>query len=450
MKSIAENQSNTTLINFFSEWGKRIDDFNKDNLIETYSILNFSRSLIPEGYKEIIELLNIVKESTFPKESPELVTLKKLIAIKNSYSSYLDAFRESVEANEKYNLSNIFYEELCNARDITLNSLYDEIEEDFSNYYKFLHEDDEENFSAKFYHTESSFNIDVDFYGRGFFPPMAFHSEGHQDSMGICLFLALNNCLSRKYLNLVVLDDVIMSVDIDHRNNFCELLKKYFSDQQFIITTHDYVWANQLHQNGIVSNNNMLKFINWDLSTGPIYSGSQSTIEKIKELTENDEIPFASAVLRRELEFIFSTLAENLSVRVDYHSDNKYTLGDFLPVVNAKYLDLLKSACKAANSYNKKDDLELIKAKKSNIQTCYDKISLYVSSVNSSVHYTKWFQLGKKDFEPILRNFSEYLESLKCDECHNYLSYSIQGNEPKILYCDCTKISWNLIEKPNK
>lgn len=94
--------------------------------------------------------------------------------------------------------------------------------------------------------------------------------------------------------------------------------------------------------------------------------------------------------------------------------------------------------------------MELIKAKKDNIQTCYEKISLYMSSVNSSVHYTKWYQLGEKDFEPILKNFSEYLESLKCDECHNYLSYSIQGNEPKIFYCDCTKISWNLIEKPSK
>ena len=48
--------------------------------------------------------------------------------------------------------------------------------------------------------------------------------------------------------SLILLDDVVMSVDLGHRYQFCKLLKTQFPDTQFIITTHDRLWAEQMKQ----------------------------------------------------------------------------------------------------------------------------------------------------------------------------------------------------------
>lgn len=103
----------------------------------------------------------------------------------------------------------------------------------------------------------------------GLHPPNAMHSEGHQDSMGVCLFLALSENLNAGLIDLIILDDVVMSVDVGHRRSFCAVLATNFSDKQFIITTHDTTWANQLRGEGLVNRRQMLKFFDWTVDTGP-------------------------------------------------------------------------------------------------------------------------------------------------------------------------------------
>ena len=60
-----------------------------------------------------------------------------------------------------------------------------------------------------------------------------------------------------------------MSVDSDHRRQVCRLLKSASPDQQFIITTHDKTWANQLKSEGVVDAQSTVEFYNWNISTGP-------------------------------------------------------------------------------------------------------------------------------------------------------------------------------------
>ena len=44
------------------------------------------------------------------------------------------------------------------------------------------------------------------------YPPAAYHSEGHQDGMGVCLYLALMKRRSATTSTIASLDDVVMSV----------------------------------------------------------------------------------------------------------------------------------------------------------------------------------------------------------------------------------------------
>ena len=80
---------------------------------------------------------------------------------------------------------------------------------------------------------------------------MLFTAKAIRTVWGVCLFLALNEELAKGDLGLIVLDDVMMSVDTGHRKDVCRLLAEQFTECQFVITTHDKTWAKQLRQEGV-------------------------------------------------------------------------------------------------------------------------------------------------------------------------------------------------------
>lgn len=57
--------------------------------------------------------------------------------------------------------------------------------------------------------------------------------------MGLCLFLALAEHLALDHIGFLILDDVLMSVDADHRHRVANLLSSRMLERQLIITTHD-------------------------------------------------------------------------------------------------------------------------------------------------------------------------------------------------------------------
>jgi hypothetical protein len=127
------------------------------------------------------------------------------------------------------------YTTYCEVMDSELRLSTTMFQEDFSTYYRLINGDDEAKFPVKLSRSAGRLEFDVNFYERGRFPPGAFHSEGHQDSMGVGLFLTLMKRLFCAQFTFALLDDVVMSVDVGHRYQFCKLLKTHFKDTQFVI-----------------------------------------------------------------------------------------------------------------------------------------------------------------------------------------------------------------------
>jgi|SRR5579884_3401870 len=105
--------------------------------------------------------------------------------------------------------------------DKALEAIYKEVEAEFRSYYRDINGDDESEFEAQLTPSLRKLGFEVDFYGKGFFPPGAYHSEGHQDGMGLCLYLALMKHLLSDQFTFAVLDDVLMSVDAGHGRKVC-------------------------------------------------------------------------------------------------------------------------------------------------------------------------------------------------------------------------------------
>jgi len=72
-------------------------------------------------------------------------------------------------------------------------------------------------------------------------------SEGNRNSLGLCIFLAMAKREADKD-NPLLLDDVVVSLNRNHRGMIAELLQKQFAKRQIIIFTHDREWYTELRQ----------------------------------------------------------------------------------------------------------------------------------------------------------------------------------------------------------
>ena len=235
-----------------------------------------------------------------------------LIVAQERLDTHQRAARDALSAKKAAEAGKTAYKTYCDVAESALVSLYEKVEREFSTYYREINSDDEREFTAKLAPADSRLDLSVDFYKRGMFPPGAYHSEGHQDGMGVCLYLALMKQLLGDDFAFCVLDDVVMSVDSGHRKQFCKLLKNHFPSTQFVITTHDQVWARQMRTESLVASKSGVAFRGWTIDTGPIVQISTDIWDEISADLAKNDVPGAASRLRRSLEYMFGELADSL------------------------------------------------------------------------------------------------------------------------------------------
>jgi hypothetical protein len=339
------------------------------------------------------------------------------------------------------------YSTYCTVMDDELNALYDDVQEDFSSYYQAVNDDDESKFTAKLAPSEGRLDFDVNFYERGLFPPGAYHSEGHQDGMGVCLYLALMKRLFGNRFKFALLDDVVMSVDAGHRYQFCKLLKTQFPDTQFVITTHDRLWAEQMRSAGLVTAKTSLSFHGWTIETGPVVESNTDVWDNIAAGLAKGNVEDAAGSLRRHLEYVSRHLADQLSANIPCRADANYELGDLLPNVLSVLRTLYGKAAESAQSWGNNELRDAIGARKALLSTAAGAQNVENWAVNRAVHYNESANFGRKDFEPVVTAFKELLECFRCESCESWLHITPRGH-PESLRCVCSVVNFNLRTKP--
>lgn len=341
------------------------------------------------------------------------------------------------------------YEVFCQVADKALGDLYTSVESRFSAFYGKINQDDEAEFKAEFKPSAGKLDLLVDFYGLGMFPPGAYHSEGHQDGMGICLYLALVEKILGKGYSLSVLDDVVMSVDVNHRRQFCELLENEFPETQFIITTHDEIWAKQMQTTGLIKSKSDIRFRGWSVDNGPIYEQGQVFWDKIDEDLKKDDVSAAAHKLRRGLEAELPDIAEVIGAKVTYRGDAKYELGELLDAIKGRHGQLLKMASASAASWNKKDEqkkVEQLKTDRADAMLVQDKENW---AINLQVHYNEWATMSTADFRPVVEAWHEFLKLFSCSnpECESWIGVKGLPGQEESLRCRCDNYNLNLLKK---
>ena len=266
--------------------------------------------------------------------------------------------------------------------------------------------------------------------------------------MGICLFLALNEELAKEDLGLIVLDDVMMSVDTGHRKDVCRLLAEHFGQCQFVITTHDRTWAKQLRQERIVEGDQVVEFTGWTVEHGPNTHRQMDLWETIREHLDVEDVGGAAFRLRRGNEDFFEDVCNVLGAQITYNSGMQWQLDDWLPAAMDQYRDLLKRGRGAASSWDDKDALAAFNELESVRKQTYDRTYVEQWSINASVHYNNWENMSKEDFSPVVDAFRDLQGLFLCSTCGGLLEAMPRKGSIEVVKCPCGKVNWNLRQKP--
>lgn len=331
-----------------------------------------------------------------------------------------------------------------------LEGVYKKVEQNFSELYRDINQDNESKFSAQLVPESGKLDLDVDFFGRGFFPPGAYHSEGHQDGMGICLYLALMRHLLGEGFSFAVMDDVLMSVDAGHRREVCSMIKKYFPDTQFIFTTHDGIWLEHMKNSGLVARSSAIHFRTWDVDNGPKIWDDRDVWKQIKDEVATNDIRSAAGLLRHYLEHISAELCHRLGARVQFRADARFELGDLLPSVIGRFKNILKEGKATAQSWGKTAEFDAITAREKAFDELVEESNVEKWMINAAVHHNQWDNLQAADFSPVVDVYEKLMASFVCSNssCASVLYILPERGGAETLRCACGGVNINLVRKP--
>lgn len=193
--------------------------------------------------------------------------------------------------------------------------------------------------------TEKGLELALDFHGTHQRPPHGVLSESHLNSLAVALFLAMAETFNEE-LDLIVLDDVINSFDIEHRGRLAELLVTEFGGRQLIVLTHDHQFYQHLARRAPSWIN--MELASWTYDEGPRttkYSSGRLLDAARHALTDGD-IQGGAAKTRRALEEILDEACEALEASLPFrrgHANDRREIGELMSGLRSR----LKVSAKA-------------------------------------------------------------------------------------------------------
>lgn len=302
---------------------------------------NNEKLILRNLYSDLNDLVNTgekirVKENLFKGINDKLILLKEnlvkyfeenqgnsdLFIINNALvelSKIKDLEAQILNLNSKHLIAKKAFDTYTKSKEAFINEIINEIKEDIKFFYNYIHDDDEITSPDIKLTSTNQLEVFLDSFGDSV-DPRSFASEGHLDSLGLCMFLAFNKKFNP--IPLIILDDVIATVDMGHKERIARLLIDEFDDYQIFITTHSNLWADQLRRLTFNTPRDpkLYNIIRWNLIEGPNLAEPIDSEEKIKKYLspEHYDLNAAGNTARRYLEYILKQICEINEIPVVY------------------------------------------------------------------------------------------------------------------------------------
>ena len=273
-----------------------------------------------------------------------LTAQQSLRELLERWDRLLESRVAAVTGNVKARIARQLYDAAESARKEEVQRLFDELSEQIDSIYRELHPDEQHgNVRLELRDAvQRSVNLRADFYEKSTEDPRAYYSEAHLDTLGVSVFLALRRWYFREYpeFNLLVLDDVLTSVDAQHATRLAELLLREFKSFQMLVTTHDRIWFEHLRDIQArcgVAPNFVNKIIHkWTIDDGPDLREPEDERQELERLLSEGSAEQIAVMAGRLLEHTLQEMRYSLGLRVQAKRGEQYAIGDLWPAFYAE------------------------------------------------------------------------------------------------------------------
>ncbi len=278
-------------------------------------------------------------------------------------------------------------------------------------------------------HADKAIDIGLKFYGVEQASPRLTLSEGYRNSLGLCIFLAMAKREAGNDRPLF-LDDVVISLDRNHRGMIVELLEKQFSARQVVILTHDREWYTELRQQlddkswafkALLPYETPDVGIRWSHKT-TTFGDARAHLKERPDSAENDA--------RKIMDVELALIAERLQIRLPYlraDKNDKRMTHEFLERLVADGKKCFQK--RTGESYEVHGDA---------IAAFETADRLLISWANRASHT---FDIVPPEATKLIDACEKALEFFKCSSCSKvvWLANS-EGSE--WVQCQCSQIRW--------
>jgi hypothetical protein len=282
--------------------------------------------------------------------------------------------------------------------------------------------------------TDKAIDIGLKFHGVDQDSPRLTLSEGNRNSLGLCIFLAMAKREAQNDRPLF-LDDVVVSLDRNHRGMIVELLEKEFGTRQVLIFTHDREWFTELkHQldSGSWTFKTLAPYeepgigIRWSGKT----SGFDDARAQLKEWPDS-----AGNTARKIMDVELAMRAERIRIRLPYlyrERNDHRGAHDFLSRMIADGETCFQK--KDGNQYGPYTEA---------IAIFRETDKLLVSWGNKSSHSV---DIVRNEANKLIGTCEKALELFDCPTCRKSV-YRLDDETAELLQCQCGNLRWRYGKK---
>lgn len=268
--------------------------------------------------------------------------------------------------------------------------------------------------------------------------PRWVYSDGHLDTVGICVFLALRRFRADRDKQgdprLMILDDIVLSVDLAHGRRLLDLLRGRFADHQVLIFTHNGLFCDWCAQRLPTYKRKVIS--RWTLDTGPQLGEYLSSLEYIEQQIAESTSPklLAQAVMNLMDEWLADARFA-YSLPVQAKRGEEYTL-----------TEIWEPFCKRLASIEK-----ALKAPLGRLTRLLDELQDLPKMRNRlAAHETEFaHEYPLSAVRDTAKRAVELVRLLYCPECTNFAIPIPNPQSPDLVRCDqkCDRIRY---DRPSK
>lgn len=259
--------------------------------------------------------------------------------VKEIWAEMVESRLTTSELEKQASIATTLHEATEYARKEEVQDIFDEVSAGIDNLYTAIHPDESHGGIRLVVRQvgRGSANLRADYYDRRDEDPRAYYSDAHLDTLGLCIFLALRRWHRKRKpsFGLMILDDVLTSVDVHHVVRLSELILREFADYQIFLTTHDRIWFEHLRDIQArcrVPNNFVNKVIHeWTLEEGPDIREPEHEREEIDQVIAEGPAEEIASMAGRLLEHILQEMRYSLRLSVPARPGEQYEIGDLWP-----------------------------------------------------------------------------------------------------------------------